>query len=405
MNDVLYPFSRSARNLKGSAVRELLRDALKPGVISLAGGLPQARLFDVSGLRAAVDAVFDGNARTALQYGATEGQEALQLAISALIQKRGLNVHPSTVLVTTGSQQGLDLIARAFVDEGDTVALQVPTYLAAVQAFDLRGARYSRLQGDSGARLAYVVTNFANPTGECMSIEDRQALLRWAVAERVFVLEDDPYGELRFSGAARPSLWELARSIPGAEPWCGYASSLSKIVAPGLRIGWLILPEAVRDTVARIKQATDLHTSSFAQEIAARYLESSELEMRLIVARHTYAAQCEALMSAIRETFGNELQFEVPEGGMFLWCRFTEPVDTGALLPLARDHGMIFVPGSVFSPGGGGDTATLRLSFSAGSPEELSEGVRRLRRAHLQYLKKPAAETPRFAAASLSTPR
>jgi len=302
MNDVLYPFSRSARNLKGSAVRELLRDALKPGVISLAGGLPQARLFDVSGLRAAVDAVFDGNARTALQYGATEGQEALQLAISALIQKRGLNVHPSTVLVTTGSQQGLDLIARAFVDEGDTVALQVPTYLAAVQAFDLRGARYSRLQGDSGARLAYVVTNFANPTGECMSIEDRQALLRWAVAERVFVLEDDPYGELRFSGAARPSLWELARSIPGAEPWCGYASSLSKIVAPGLRIGWLILPEAVRDTVARIKQATDLHTSSFTQEIAARYLESSELEMRLIVARHTYAAQCEALMSAIRET-------------------------------------------------------------------------------------------------------
>jgi len=402
MTDILYPFSRSARSLKGSAVRELLRDALRPGVISLAGGLPQPGLFDVERIRAATDAVFDGNARSALQYGATEGQGSLQVAIAALIHKRGIDVHPSTILVTTGSQQGLDLIARTFVDEGDTVALQIPTYLAAVQAFDLRGARYARLQNACAPKLAYVVSNFANPTGDCMSLEDRRSLLRWAVTQRVFVLEDDPYGELRFSGSALPSLWELARSIPGAAAWCGYASSLSKIVAPGLRIGWLVLPETVRETAARIKQAMDLHTSSFAQEIAARYLDSGELDERLPDARRTYAAQCYALVSALRETFGDELEFKVPEGGMFLWCRFREPVDTGALLPLARECGVIFVPGSVFHPGGG-DRSTLRLSFSAVSPEELREAVRRLRRAHQSFLAGPG--TSYSPSAVLSPPR
>jgi 2-aminoadipate transaminase len=382
MTDALYSFSRSARNIRGSAIRELLSHALRPDVISLAGGLPQARLFDVEGIRAATDAVFDGTPRSALQYGATEGQASLQSAITALLRKRGIDVPPSTILVTTGSQQGLDLIARTFVDDGDTVALQIPTYLAAVQAFDLRGARYARLQDACASKLAYVVTNFANPTGDCLSVEDRRSLLRWAVTHRVFVLEDDPYGELRFSGSALPSLWELARSIPGASDWCGYASSLSKIVAPGLRIGWLVLPEAVRETAVRIKQAMDLHTSSFAQEIAARYLESNELEERLAVAQRTYAAQCYALVSALRETFADELEFKVPEGGMFLWCRFREPVDTQALLPVARECGVIFVPGSVFHPGGG-EPSTLRLSFSAVSPDELREGVRRLRRAQL----------------------
>ncbi|HEY4214187.1 MAG TPA: PLP-dependent aminotransferase family protein [Steroidobacteraceae bacterium] len=405
-----YSFSRTAQSVQGSAIRELLRHALTPGVISLAGGLPNAELFDVDGLRAATHAMFESNARVALQYGATEGQESLQTAIAALVRKRGINVHPSSVLVTTGSQQGLDLIARAFVDEGDVVGLQVPTYLAAVQAFDLRGARYLRLpwemewKGVSGMahrhdgagrprmdgadrpKLAYVVSNFANPSGECLSLAERRALLRWAAANRVFVLEDDPYGELRFAGSPLPSMWELAQEIPGAPPWVGYASSLSKIVAPGLRIGWLILPEAVRETVARIKQALDLHTSSFSQEIAARYLASGELEGRLEIARPRYAVQCEALASAVQEEFGDELEFKKPEGGMFLWCRFREPIDTAELLPVAREHGVIFVPGSVFHPGGG-DASTMRLSFSTVSPEALLEGVRRLSNAYSETMR------------------
>ncbi len=377
-----YRFSRGASRLQGSAIRELLRYASQPGMISLAGGMPLAQWFDVKGLRSAADAVFAGKARVALQYGSTEGQESLQSSLAALVRKRGIVVDPSAIQVTTGSQQALDLMARAFVDEGDVVALQVPTYLAAVQAFDLRGARYVGIPefGEVRPKLVYVVSNFANPTGGTLTMEQRTALLRWAVANRVFVLEDDPYGELRFGGVSLPSLWELAEYIPGARQWCGYTSSLSKTVAPGLRIGWAILPPAVRDTVCRIKQALDLHTSSFTQEIAAHYLDSGQLEERLSIARRIYAEQCAALATALRETFGEELSFSVPDGGMFLWCRFREPIDTAALLLHARERGVIFVPGAVFYPEDG-DRSTLRLSFSTVSPEDLREGVRRLAQA------------------------
>lgn len=389
-----YRFSRLAA-VQPSAIRELLRDAHRPGMISLAGGLPQAALFDVPGLRHAAEAVLERQPRKALQYGATEGQESLQSALAAHLLKRGIRVSAPSIQVTTGSQQAIDLIARAFLDEGDCVALEVPNYLAAVQAFDLRGARYlslpaapdgagvERLEAQLAAyrgpapKLAYLVSNFANPTGSSWSIERRLALLRWAVAHEVFVLEDDPYGELRFAGTAAPPLWVLAQRLPGATEWCGYASSLSKTVAPGLRIGWAVLPPVVANVVTRIKQALDLHTSSLVQEIAACYLEGGGLEQHLPAARRTYAVQCAALCGALRSSFGDELAFAEPEGGMFLWCRFREPVDTGELLVHARERGVIFVPGSAFHPGGG-HADTLRLSFATSSPAELREGVRRL---------------------------
>jgi 2-aminoadipate transaminase len=397
-----YRFSRRA-TLQPSAIRELLRDALRPGMISLAGGMPQAALFDAPGIRKATSAVLEELPHRALQYGPTEGQESLQTALAAHMLKRGIRVSPAAIQITTGSQQALDLIARAFLDEGDGVGLEVPTYLAAVQAFDLRGARYleipaaadgaevdrleSALWHDRGPapKLAYVVSNFANPTGATLSVERRLALLRWAAARKVFLLEDDPYGDLRFSGRACPPLWVLAQRMPGAAAWCGYASSLSKTVAPGLRIGWIVVPPPVANVIARIKQALDLHTSSFTQEIAARYLESGVLEERLSVTRETYAAQCEALCSALSDSMSGELTFSIPEGGMFLWCRFREPIDTAALLTQARERGVIFVPGSAFYPSGNGDTATLRLSFSTCSPTELREGVRRLGAALRDY--------------------
>ena len=394
-----YRFSRSADRVRGSAIRELLRDALRPGMISLAGGLPQAELFDVPGIRRAAEAVLDRQPRTALQYGRTEGQESLQSALAAHVLRRGIRVEPDSIQVTTGSQQALDLVARAFVDEGDYVALEVPTYLAALQAFDLRGARYltlptaadvgslaSALRANGGAvpKIVYVVSNFANPTGATLSLERRRALLHWAAAHRIFVLEDDPYGDLQFSGTGPPPLWALARDIPGASAWCGYASSLSKIVAPGFRIGWVVLPPLVAEVVTRIKQALDLHTSSFVQEIAAHYLHSGELERRLSIARRTYSLQCSALSEALLEHMGDELAFNAPAGGMFLWCRFREPIDTAGLLRHARDCGVIFVPGAVFYPDGG-DTSTLRLSFSTLAPEGLREGVRRLAKALHRY--------------------
>jgi len=390
-----YRFSRRA-TLQLSAIRALLRDAHRPGMISLAGGMPQAALFDVAGIREAASTVLQEIPRRALQYGPTEGQESLQTALAAHLLKRGIRAHPDSIQVTTGSQQALDLVARAFIDEGDRVALEVPTYLAAVQAFESRGARYlqipsaadgaevdrleSLLWRDHGPapKLAYVVSNFANPTGATLSVERRLALLRWAVAHKVFLLEDDPYGDLRFRGNAPPPLWVLAQRMPGAAAWCGYVSSLSKVVSPGLRIGWIVAPPPVANVITRMKQAVDLHTSSFSQEIAARYLESGTLEQRLCQTRETYAAHCDALCSALRDSMREELTFSVPDGGMFLWCRFSDPIDTTALLQHAREHGVIFVPGSAFYPDGDGDTSTLRLSFSTCSPEELREGVRRL---------------------------
>lgn len=397
-----YRFSRSA-GLQRSAIRELLRDASRPGMISLAGGMPQAALFDVATIRKSVLDALEHAPRQALQYGPTEGQESLQMALVAHLSKRAIQVSRDSIQVTTGSQQALDLIARAFLDAGDRVALEVPTYLAAVQAFDLRGARYLQIpaaadgadverleaalaadRGNPPPKLAYVVSNFANPTGGSLSVERRLALLRWAVARQVFLVEDDPYGDLRFSGHAAPPLWVLAQRLPGAAAWCGYVSSLSKTVAPGLRIGWMLLPPVVANTVARIKQALDLHSSSFAQEVAARYLQTGELERRLPTVRRTYAAQCAALCAALRHHLPDEIDFSVPEGGMFLWCRFRQPLDTTALLLHAREHGVTFVPGAVFYPGRG-DPATLRLSFATCSPDQLHEGARRLELALRSY--------------------
>lgn len=390
-----YRFSRRAA-VQPSAIRELLRDASVPGMISLAGGMPQPQLFDVEGIRQATLETLQHAPSQALQYGPTEGQESLRRALAVHLSQRAIRVSPDSIQVTTGSQQALDLIARAFLDEGDRVALEVPTYLAAVQAFDLRGAQYleipaaadgaavdsleSALAADRGnpvPKLAYVVSNFANPSGASLSVERRLALLRWAVARRVFLLEDDPYGDLRFRGHAAPPLWVLAQRMPGAAAWCGYVSSLSKTVSPGLRIGWMVLPPRVANTVTRIKQALDLHTSSLTQEVAARYLLTGELERRLDTVRRTYAEQCEALCAALHDRFKGEITFSVPDGGMFLWCRFRERIDTATLLAHAREHGVIFVPGTVFYPRGG-DPATFRLSFSTCSADELREGVRRL---------------------------
>jgi 2-aminoadipate transaminase len=397
-----YRFSRRAV-VQPSAIRELLRDASVPGMISLAGGMPRAELFDVEGIRQATRETLRQAPRQALQYGPTEGQESLQRALAAHLSRRAIRVSPESIQVTTGSQQALDLIARAFLDEGDRVALEVPTYLAAVQAFDLRGAHYLEIpaaadgadvdtleaalaaeRANPAPKLAYIVSNFANPTGASLSVERRLALLRWAVARRVFLLEDDPYGDLRFHDRAPPPLWVLAQRMPGAAAWCGYVSSLSKIVSPGLRIGWMVLPPRVANTVIRIKQALDLHTSSFTQEVAARYLMAGELERRLHTVRRTYAAQCAELCAALHDRLDDEISFSVPDGGMFLWCRFRERVDTTMLLAHARKHGVIFVPGAVFYPRGG-DPATLRLSFSTCSGEELREGVRRLELALRSY--------------------
>jgi 2-aminoadipate transaminase len=385
--------SKRAQALRSSDIRELLRHAHRPGMISLAGGLPAPELFDVEGLRIASQQALEGNSVLALQYGLTEGNQTLREQVLALLAKRGVVTDPSTLSITSGSQQALDLVARAFIDEGDTVVVERPTYLAALQAFNLSSPRYLSLNVDqnggdvyalekldlsSKPKFVYVVTNFANPSGACMSLERRQWLVQWAAKNEVLVIEDDPYGELRTSGQAIPSVYELAQSVPGARDWCGYTSTLSKFVAPGLRLGWLVLPERFTEVVQKLKQAMDLHTSSFTQEVAAAYLASGRLEAHMQVIRKEYGLRREVLQEALTENFGERFAFHAPAGGMFLWGRFTQTLDTRALLAYALDCGVSFVPGDIFyteHP----DHASLRLNFTACTPAQLREGVRRLK--------------------------
>ncbi len=393
-----FPLSARVRSLRSSAVRDLLRDAQRPGMLSLAGGLPAPDLFDVEGLRAATDAVMRDAPLTALQYGVTDGQPGLRAALAVLLASRGIRTDAGQIVVTTGSQQGIDVIARAVVDPGDCVAVESPAYLAALQVFTLSRARFATVPVDadgacvetlvdragSPPKVVYLVTNFGNPSGATLSRERRVRLLHWAVANRVLLLEDDPYGELRVSGQPQPSLYELAGGIPGARDWVVYLSSLSKVMAPGLRIGFAVLPAWLREGVVKVKQSLDLHTSTFVQEVAERYLASGRLAERMPMMRDVYRQRRDALVDALSRRLDGRLRFNRPEGGMFVWARFTDGTDSAALLPAARELGMIYVPGEAFydeAP----DRSALRLSFATAMPEQLDEAVARLARAHDEF--------------------
>jgi 2-aminoadipate transaminase len=395
-----YPFSSRLRGVQSSVIRDLLKFAQRPGIISLAGGLPSPLTFDVEGLRRASEEVLAQEPVRALQYGLTEGQPALKRELARLTASRGTAVADDDIIVTTGSQQGIDLMARLFIDPGNVVVVERPAYLAALQTFALAQASLRSIDSDAhGARaedldavldaaeragqtvkLVYVVANFANPSGATLSRERRLRLLRAAVARKIFVLEDDPYGELRSFGANVPSLLGLAAEVPGATRWCGYLSSLSKILAPGLRLGWLALPPAVREQAAICKQGMDLHSSTFTQEVAARYLASGRLEARLPSIRAAYRERNEALAAALERHLGGRIAYNRPEGGMFLWARLTEAVDASEVLRHAIEEGMIFVPGSAFYADAP-DRSTLRLSFATAAPAELDVAVQRLTRA------------------------
>lgn len=395
-----YPFSTRMRGVQSSVIRDLLKFAQQPGIISLAGGLPSPLTFDIEGLRSATEEVLAREPTRALQYGLTDGQPALKHQLARLTSSRGATPAEENLVVTTGSQQGIDLMARLFVDPGDVVVVERPAYLAALQTFALSQASIRCIGSDaSGAcveeldavldataqagetvKLIYVVANFANPSGATLSRERRLRLLRTAVARKVLVLEDDPYGELRSFGTRVEPLIALASEVPGAADWCGYLSTLSKILAPGLRLGWVVLPAAVREQAVVCKQGMDLHSSTFAQEVAARYLASGRLEARLPAIRAAYRERNEALAAALDRHLGDRIVYNRPEGGMFLWARLSEALDASDVLRHAIDEGMIFVPGSAFYADAP-DRSTLRLSFATAAPDELDIAVQRLARA------------------------
>jgi 2-aminoadipate transaminase len=386
------PSPRVAARLRGvrsSPVRDILALTARPGVISFAGGLPAPELFDGPGLAEAFAAALRDAGRT-LQYSTTEGDPELREQVAARLTARGLPTEADAVLITSGSQQALTLAAAVLIEPGDVVLVEEPSYLAALQSFSLAGARVVPVACDDdgidpdavalaaaqhGARLLYTIPTFHNPTGRTLPLERRRALA--AVAERcgLWLLEDDPYGELRYRGEPLPSLATL-----GAEDRTLCLSTLSKVAAPGLRIGWVRCPPLLHRPLVVAKQAADLHSSTIDQAAAAGWLATVDLDAHIAGLRSAYGARRDALLDGLGDALPPGSVHNRPDGGMFVWARLPDGWDAEDLLERALQHDVAFVPGYPFFAGRP-DRATLRFSFTTHSPLEIEEGLARLRRA------------------------
>jgi 2-aminoadipate transaminase len=380
------------RDVASSPVREILALTQRPGVISFAGGLPAPELFDAPGLRAAFAAALDDRAygRT-LQYSTTEGDPRLRALIAARLGARGLATEADDVLVTSGSQQALTLIAAVLIEPGDTVLVEEPSYLAALQCFQMAGARVVPVPCDDDGldpeaipalvrrerpKLLYTVPTFHNPTGRTLPVERRRALAAAAARVGLWIVEDDPYGELRYRGEPVPHV----ASLPGAEDRTIALSTLSKVLVPGLRIGWLRAPSALRRALVVAKQAADLHTSTIDQAAAAHWLGACDLDAHIAGLRAVYAPRRDVMVDALGEVLPEGSRWTRPDGGMFVWVRLPDGWDADELLEAALEREVAFVPGWPFFPQQP-DRATLRLSFTTHTEAEIAEGLARLRAA------------------------
>jgi 2-aminoadipate transaminase len=371
-----------AEKMNPSVIREILKVTERPGIISLAGGLPSPKTFPVGAFAEACAEVLHKDGQAALQYAASEGYGPLREAVAQMLP---WPVDPGQVLITTGSQQGLDLIAKVLLDPGSRVLVETPTYLGALQAFSpMEPDAVSVASDDEGvlvddlrakakdARFVYLLPNFQNPTGRTMT-EARRAAVSAAAAEAGLpIVEDNPYGDLWFDEA--PPLPLTARNPEGGI----YLGSFSKVLAPGLRLGFLVAPKAIFPKLLQAKQAADLHSPSFNQRMVAEVMKDGFLARHVPTIRALYKRQRDAMLAALeREMQGLGVVFNKPAGGMFLWLRLPEGMDAVALLPQAVERGVAFVPGAPFYAGAG-DPRTLRLSFVTASVEEIDTAVRAL---------------------------
>lgn len=382
------PFSFAHRTtcVKTSFIREILKVTENPAVISFAGGLPSPDLFPVDEVAEAAQAVLTGQGRAALQYSTTEGFLPLREWIAQRYASRfGLGVSPEEILVTTGSQQGLDLIAKVFIDPGSPVLVEQPGYLGALQAFSVYEPEFAPLAaGEEGpdpaaieaalepgrVRLFYTVPNFQNPSGACFSLAARKAAARASAEAGTALVEDDPYGELRYAGTELPPLKSF-------NPSTLMLGSFSKVVAPGLRLGWICAPREVIRKLVVMKQAADLHTDIFAQRLLHRYLSTTDFTAHLARLRAVYGKRAAAMVDGFRATMPAGTHCNRPEGGMFLWATLPKGVSSRALFEKAAAREVAFVPGTAFHFDGGGDSA-MRLNFTNTPEDRIAEGLRRL---------------------------
>ncbi|MDM0066870.1 PLP-dependent aminotransferase family protein [Variovorax sp. J31P207] len=373
-----------AAQMNPSVIREILKVTERPEVISLAGGLPSPETFPVEAFEQACARVLQTDGRAALQYAASEGYGPLREAVAAMLP---WDADPAQVLITTGSQQGLDLIAKILIDAGSPVLVETPTYLGALQAFTPMQPQVAGLRCDdegavpddlaaqaAAARFAYLLPNFQNPTGRTMGEERRRAVVEVAVRTGLPLVEDNPYGDLWFD--APPPAPLSARHPEG----CIYLGSFSKVLAPGLRLGFLVAPKAVYPKLLQAKQAADLHTPGFNQRVVVEVLRDGFLDRHVPTIRALYRSRRDAMLAALeREMAGLGVEFGRPSGGMFLWLRLPPGIDAGALLAQAVARGVAFVPGAPFYPAAG-DARTLRLSFVTASVEQIERAVAALAR-------------------------
>ncbi|EOA02779.1 putative aminotransferase [Herbaspirillum frisingense GSF30] len=395
-----YRFNPAFEAPQGSPIRELFKYTQQPGMISFAGGYPAPSLFDAAGLSRSAATLLDSAAAACLQYGATEGTAVLTQTLKQLTRERIGGADPVELIVTTGSQQGFELLLRILLQAGDCVAIERPCYPAAIQALRLAHADLLEIPGDAqgmdtdaleaalqaGARpkMLYLVPTFANPTGATLPLARRRHLLSLAVRYQFIVVEDDPYGELRFSGQAEPPLLQVAQEIDGASDWLVYLSSLSKTVAPGLRIGWMCGPAEILRRAVIAKQTGDLCTAPWMQMVAAHYLQAGCLQAHLPTIIATYRERCRIMLASLKEAFGDSLDLIAPEGGMFIWASWKDGTDATALLQQAVRHNVMYVPGSAFYASAA-DAGHWRLSFANAQPEDIVEGVARLKKAQQEW--------------------
>lgn len=393
-----YQFSRSMEGFQSSAVREILKLTQGNSVISFAGGLPAEEFFPLEAVGEAFERVI-ALGKSTLQYGLTEGYTPLRQSICRWMEQKGIEVTPDEMLITTGSQQVIDLLTRVYIDPGDIILVEKPTYLAALQVFNARGARVISVEGDQDGldlddlrtkleqykpKMLYVIPTFSNPTGKVWSLERRQGVLALCKEAHVLILEDDPYGELRFGDTTTyPSLFSLDEHPHGS--CVVYTSTFSKTVAPALRTGWVIGDPQVIRNMAKVKQSADLHSSALDQQTLHQLLEHFDLNGHIQLIRKHYEDRMRLMAGMLQQYNWPGVTWNEPKGGMFFWVEMPTHIRTDELLKVAVDYGVAFVPGSSFYADHPQQN-TLRMNYTFADHETMARGMERLDRALSQVL-------------------
>jgi 2-aminoadipate transaminase len=380
-NPIQWRFSERAAQLQSSFIREILKITQQPEIISFAGGLPSPATFPVEEMKVAFDKVLSANGKTALQYGPTDGYLPLRQWVADSLSGNGAKIAPEQVLMTSGSQQALDLLGKVLIDEGSKVLVETPSYLGALQAFSVYRPQFASVQTDDdglvpssldavaeGARLLYALPNFQNPTGRSLSVARRQELVETCARLGLPLIEDDPYGSLSYKGDPMPKM--LNMNPDGVI----YMGSFSKVLTPGIRLGYVVAPLPLVRRLELAKQATDLHTAQLTQMVVHEVVKDGFLDKHIPTIRALYGNQCQVMLDAMVEHFPSSASWTKPEGGMFIWVTLPKNINAMELLDEAIQNKVAFVPGAPFYANEP-ETNTLRLSFVTVPPERIRQGI------------------------------